>query len=151
MFGNISFSLETVCRCTINRLSHTFPRTRNIFTNGALIPMIYSACSCMDSMFSFGNFGETFFFASCLLHKRRALLRANLHISVFRACTLRPKVALVSSGTKASATLRKNQKGHVCLLLFFHEWENPELFRGYPYFPNALLIWMIFWTNTVQL
>ena len=56
------------CRCAINRLGHAFPWTRNIFTNGALVPKIYSACSFMDVMFSSGNFRETFF----LLHVFRA-------------------------------------------------------------------------------
>ena len=89
---------------------------------------------------------EKLFFASCLSHTRRALPRANLHISVFCACASRPKVASVSSGTKASATLWKNQKGYVfsSSSFFFHEGENPELLRGYPYFQNALLILIIF-------
>ena len=49
-------------------------------------------------------------------------------------------MALVSSGTKPLATLWKNRKGHVCLLLFSHKWENLELWTGYPYFRNTLLI-----------
>ena len=53
------FHWRQFCRCVINRLGHAFPRTRNIFTNGALIPKIYSACSFEDAMFSSGNFGET--------------------------------------------------------------------------------------------
>ena len=87
---------------------------------------------------------EKHFFASCLLCTCWALPRAYLHISVFRACATRPKVASVSSGTKVSAILRKNWKGRVCLLLLFHEWQNPELLRGYPYFQNVLLLLMIF-------
>ena len=76
----------------------------------------------------------------CFVFFAHALPRANRHISVFCACATHPKVASVSSGTKASATLRENWKGWVCLLLLFHEWQNPELLRGYPYFQNALLI-----------
>ena len=36
-----------------------------------------------------------------------------------------------------------SRKGCVCLLLLFHEWQNPELLRGYLYFQNALLILII--------
>ena len=86
------FRWRWFCRCAINRPCHAFPLTRKIFTNGALVPKIYSACSFVDAMFSSGNFRETFF-ASCLLCMHRALPRANLHISVFRACTTHLKVA----------------------------------------------------------
>ena len=137
------FHWRRFCRCVINRLGHAFPQTRNIFTNGTLIPKIYTACSFADAMFSLWNFRKTFF-ASCLSRTRRALPKANLHISIFHACAMCPKVALVSSSTKTSATLGENRKGCVCLLLLFHEWQNLELLRGYPYFRNALLISMIF-------
>ena len=56
------FHCRRFCRYTINRLGHDFPWTRNIFTNGALIPKIYSACSFADGMFSSENFGKTFLF-----------------------------------------------------------------------------------------
>ena len=118
MFENVSFLLEMVLRCAINRLGHAFPQTRNVFTNSALIPKIYLACSFADAMFSLGNFRETFF-ASCLSCTCRALPGAKLHISVFCACALCPKLASVRSGTKASATLWKNRKGQVCLMYFF--------------------------------
>ena len=118
--GMSPFCWRRFCRFMINTLSHAFPCTQNIFTNGALIPKIYSACSFTGPTFSSGNFGETSS-ASCLLPTCRAFPRANLHISVFCACTTHPKVASVSSGTKASATLRKNWKGCVCLLLSSHE------------------------------
>ena len=65
-------------------------------------------------------------------------------LHVFRTCATCPKVALVSSGTKASASLGENRKGHVCLLLLFHKWQNPELLRRYLYFWKTLLILMIF-------
>ena len=87
------FAGDSFCRCAINRLGHAFPPTQDIFTNAILIPKIYLACSCVDAMFSSRNFGETFLFASCLSRTHRALPRANLHISVFRACTSCPKVA----------------------------------------------------------
>ena len=36
-------------RCATNRLSHAFRWTRNVFPNGALIP-IYSACSFVETL-----------------------------------------------------------------------------------------------------
>ena len=127
----------------INRLGHAFPRTRNIFTNGALIQRsIQLAASWCDVLL--GKLQINIFFAPCLSHMCRALPTANLQIYIFRTCAMRTKVASVSSSTKASATLRKNQKDCVCLLLLFHKWKNPELLRGYPYFRNALLILLIF-------
>ena len=45
---------------------------------------------------------------------------------------------------KSETALGENRKDRVCLLLLFHEWQNPELLRGYLYFQNALLILMIF-------
>ena len=97
-------------------------------------------CSLLETL-------EKHFFASCLSCTCRALPKANLHISIFCACASHPKVASVSSGTKASATLRENLKGHVCLLLLFHEWQNLEFLRGYPNFLNTLSILMIFWNK----
>ena len=112
------FHWRRFCKFAINRLCHDFPWTRNFFTNGALIPKIYSTWSFADVMLSSGNF----FFASCLSRMQRALPRADLHISIFRACATCPNVALVSSSTNTSATLWENRKGSVCLLLLFHEW-----------------------------
>ena len=40
------------CRWENNRLSHALPCTQNVFTNGAPIPKIYSACSFTDAMCS---------------------------------------------------------------------------------------------------
>ena len=61
---------------------------------------------------------EKLFFASCLSHTRRALPRANLHISIFHARAMCPKVASVSSGTNASATLGEMGKAvFVCLFV----------------------------------
>ena len=113
------------------------------FTNGTLSPKIYSVCSFMNAMFSSENFCfMSFIHAQSFLKK--IFFRANLHISVFCPRTMHLKVASVSSGTKAPATLRKNQKGRVCLLFLFHERQKLELLQGYPYFLNALLIFMIF-------
>ena len=50
------FRWKQFCRCAINRLSHAFPNTWNIFTNSTLI---YLACSFADAMFFSGNFRET--------------------------------------------------------------------------------------------
>ena len=121
------FHKKWFCMCTVNRLSHAFPHTWDIFTNGALILKIYSACSFANGMFSSGNFEGTSS-ASCLSRKHKAFLRANLYISVFRACTTLQKVASVSSSPKVSATLRKNRKGCVCCC--FHEWQNQELWEA---------------------
>ena len=88
---------------------------------------------------------EKFRFASYLLHMRRALPRANLHISVFCACAQRPKVALVSSSTKALATLWKNRKGRVCLNeRIRNSWEAIHI-SVTPYW-----FWWFSGTNTVQ-
>ena len=76
--------------------------------------------------------------------RMRCSLRETLEKLTFCACTTCPKIALVSSDTKASAALGKNRKGRVCLLLLFCEWQNLELLSGYPYFQNGLLILMIF-------
>ena len=62
------------------------------------------------------------FFSLCLSRWRRAVPRANLHISVFHECAPHPSVAWVSSGTKASATLWKNRKGHVCCFINERIW-----------------------------
>ena len=43
------FCWRWFCSCTINRLRHAFHCTRNISTNGALIP-IYWACSFTDAL-----------------------------------------------------------------------------------------------------
>ena len=125
------FHWRWFCGCVINRLGHAFPRTWNIFTNGTLILKIYSAYNFADVMFSSGNFVETFL-RSCLSCMRRALPRANLHISIFCTCATHPKATSVSAGTKASATLGENQKGRVCSSLLFHDWQNLELLRGNP-------------------
>ena len=93
----------------------------------------------------FGKLQRNFCFMSlCMCW---ALLRANLHISVFRASKTHPKVAMVSPDTKALAILGKNQKGCFLCVFFFHEWQNLELLRGYPYFQSALLILMIFYNK----
>ena len=131
------FRWRRFCRCTINRLGHAFPRTWNIFTNGALILKIYWACSFADAMFSSGNFRKLFLLCVFCAHTEHS--REQICIYLFCACAMCPKVTSASSGTEASATLGENWKGCVCLLLLFHEWQNPEL-RDYPYFWNALLI-----------
>ena len=146
MSGNVSFCWGQFCRCVINRLGHAFPWTQNVFTNGALIPKIYSACSFADAMFSWGSFRETFSL-HCVFRASTEHFQEQICIFLYFAPAQRvQKMALVSSGTKASVTLWENRKGHVCLLLF-HEWHNSELLRGYPYLLNTLLILMIFWNK----
>ena len=117
------------------RNQQTQPCTRTIFTNGALILKIYSACSFADAKFSSGNFEKTSS-ASCLSRTHRALLRANLHISVFHACTTHPKVALLSSCTKASTTLQGKSKRLYLLLLFLWTTESGT-FKRQSIFPEC--------------
>ena len=98
------------CRCAINRLSHAFPCTQNVFTNGDQILKIYLACSFADAMFSLGNFRDTLS-ALCLSCTHMAFPRANLHISVFCTCVTHQKVASVSSCTKSfSYTHEKSER-----------------------------------------
>ena len=138
MFGNISF-----CRCAINRLSHALPRIQNIFTNGAMIRKIYSACSFADVMFSSGNFGETSS-ASCLSCTRRATLRTNLHISVFLHMQKTSKSSFGKFPYKKPRPLSGKIRKLALVFCFFpHKWPNLGLRdRGYPYCQNALLIFM---------
>ena len=103
------FRWRQFCRCATNRLGHAIPQTQNVFTNGAWFQRsIQLAASWIRC-----SLRETFF-ASCLSCTCRALPRANLHISVFCTCIMRPKVVSESSSTKASVTPCKNQKGCVC-------------------------------------
>ena len=72
------FRREWFCRCAINRLSHAFRHTRNVFTNGALIPI--------HSAYSFVETSEKLLL-SCLSLTRRALSRVNLHyFCLLRMC-----------------------------------------------------------------
>ena len=100
------FRKRWFCRCVIDRLGHTFHRTENIFTNGALI-LIFSACSFMETSEKLLLF-HVFCASAEHFHKEVCI------ISVFCACTMRPKVTSVSSCTNALATLGKNRKGSVC-------------------------------------
>ena len=64
------------CRCEINRPSHVFPHTQNLFTNGTLVLKIYLACSFMDVKFSLGNFGELLLlciFCVCVEHSQELI------------------------------------------------------------------------------
>ena len=98
----------------IRSLKHeTFSQMVPWFQRSIQLAALRMQCSLRET-------SEKLFFASCLSRTRRVLPSASLHISVFHACTLCPKVASVSSGTKASATLWKNQKGPVCCCCFMH-------------------------------
>ena len=123
------FCWRRFCRCAINRLGHTFPQTRNVFTNGTLIAIIYLACSFADAMFSLGNSRENVF-ALCLSCMRRALPRVHLHISVFRTCASHPAVAPASSGTKVFSAVWKNQKGNVFFCCRFFVNKRIRSFRA---------------------
>ena len=114
----------------------TFLQMALWFRRSIRLAVSWMQCSLQET-------SEKLFFASCFLSMRRAFPKANLRISTFRTCRTCPKVASVSSGTKAPATLGEKRKGHVCCC-WFHEWQNPELLWGYPYFQTALLIWVIF-------
>ena len=93
------FHWRWFCRYMINRLGHAFPRTRNIFANGALISTIYSPCSFADVMFSSGNFGQTFFCFVSFVHLQSNSESKSTYF--YHACATHPKVALVNSSTKA--------------------------------------------------
>ena len=80
----------------------------------------------------------------CLLCMCRALLRANLHISVFCACATRPKVASVSSGTKSFGYFGEKLERPSFFFSFFPQMTKSWTLRGYLYFQNALLIFKIF-------
>ena len=108
------FGWRWFCGRAINTLSQTFLWTRNIFTNDALIPQIYPACSFADAMFSLEKLFLLCVFCACAEH-----FQEQICIFVFHACAPRQKVASVSSGTKASATLWKIWKGRVFVLFCF--------------------------------
>ena len=69
----------------------------------------------------FGKLWRTFFLLRVFCACAKRFQERICIFPVFRTWAPHPKVALASSGTKASATLWKNLnwKSHVCLLLFF--------------------------------
>ena len=139
------FHWRQFCRCTINRLSHTFPYIQNIFKNGALIPKIYSACSFMAPMFPLGNCEKTSS-ASCLSAQPRALLRANLHISVFCACATHSTSGFSKFQYKRFGDFReKSEKLSLFVVVFMND--TIQYFESYPYFQNTLMIFMVFTMN----
>ena len=103
----------------------------------SMIPKIYSACSFTDVMYSswklfcFVPFAHTQSTSGsksayfCLPHMHNA---SKTNFSKFR------HKSFGYSGEKSERPC----------LMFFHEWKNLELLRGYPDFRNALLILMIF-------
>ena len=115
------FCWRWFCRCAIIRLCHAFPWTWNIFTNGALIPTIYLACSFVDAMLCLRNFGETFFCSLSFAHVQSTSVSKSAYFCLSHM-----------------RTTSKTGFGK------FLEWKKPELLRGFPYFQNALLFWMIF-------
>ena len=126
------FRWRPFCRCPINRPCHAFPRAQNIFTNGTLIPKIYTACSFVDEMFSSV---KLFWLRVFRAHTEHFWEQISIFLSFAHVQRVQKWLWQVPA---------QKLQGHVCLLLPFHEWQNPELLRGYLYFLNALLILMIF-------
>ena len=135
------FHWRQFCRCMINRPSHAFPWTQNVFTNCSLILTIYSSCSFMDAMFSTGNFGETFSCFMSFTHAHSTSVGKSAYLCFSRTHTMSKSGFGKFQHKNFGYSLEK--LGSPSLLLF-HEWENPELLRGYLYFWNALLILKIF-------
>ena len=73
--------------CATNRLGHAFPWTRNLFTNSALIPKIYLACSFADATFPSGNFRETFFCFMSFAHAQSTSESKSAYFRLSRMCT----------------------------------------------------------------
>ena len=88
------------------------------------------------------------FFASCLSCTRTALPRVNLHYSCLSRMRNTSKSDFGKFQHKRSATPRKIE--NEVFVVVFHEWQNPELLRGYPYFHNALWFSWFSGTNTVE-
>ena len=144
----------------IRRFSHAFPLTQNIFVNSTPILKLYSAWSCADAMFPLGNFGETssVLSQSCMC---KAQPKTNLHISV--TCGLYLKLVSVSSSPKSSGySLEKLER--LCLLLlgfplvslhfffflFFHKWQNPDLWEAIRISGMSYWFWWFSGTNMVE-
>ena len=102
-FGNVSFSLVTICRYAISKLGHALPRTRIVSFNKWR----------PDSVYLFGFDSKSAYFC-------------------FRACATRQKVVSVSSGKKASATLEKNEKAEFVVVFMNDKIWNFERLSVFP-------------------
>ena len=131
------FSWRRFCRCAINRLGHAFPQTQNIFTNGTLIPKIYSACSFADAMFSSGNFQESFFYFMSFAHAQSTSESKSAYFCLSCMRTMSKRGFVKFRHKSFSYSLEKSE---MCLL-FFHKWEESGTFER---LSVALLILMIF-------
>ena len=81
--------------------------------------------------------------ASCLSCRCRALPRANLHISDFRASAMHPKCFAKFQYKSFGYTREKLETP--CLFAVVFSWLTKSgTLKGYLYFRNALLIFMIF-------
>ena len=128
------FHYRPFCRRTINRFSHAFLRALNIFTNGAMILKIHSACNFADVIFS----------------------SEKLLLCVYCACTSESKPAyfcllcmcnMSKSGfgkfqSKKVRILPENFFGKAMFIFFTND--KSGTLRGYMYFWNTPLIFMIF-------
>ena len=111
------FSWRRFCRCAINRLGHAFPQTQNIFTNGTLIPKIYSACSFADAMFSSGNFQESFFYFMSFAHAQSTSESKSAYFCLSCMRTMSKRGFVKFRHKSFSYSLEKSE---MCLL-FFHK------------------------------
>ena len=115
LFAGDNFAgVRSIESATLSLEHKTFLQVALWFRRSNRLAASWMRCSLRETL-------EKLFFASCLLHTCRALPRANLQISIFRAHATHPKVASVSSGTKASAPLEENRKGCVCCYCFMND------------------------------
>ena len=128
VWKRLLFARDNFAGAQSNRLGHTF-RLHETFYK-------WRPDSNLFSSQLHGNFGQTAS-ASCLLHTRRALPRLNLHYFCLSRMRNVSKVTSVSSGTNASDTLGKNQKGSVCCC--FSWMTESETFGRLSVFPECAI------------
>ena len=121
-------------RCAIHKLSlhKWYPESEDLFG------LQLHSCSVL-----FGKLWRNFFCFRSFAHMQ-STPRANLPMSVFRACKMHPKVALVSSGTKSFGYSQEKLERPCLFVCLFSQMTKSGALRGYPYFWNTLLIFMIF-------
>ena len=89
---------------------------------------------------------ETFFCFVSFTHAQSTSRSKSAYFCLLRMCNAF-KSAFKSAFGKfqhKSFSYSQEKSERPCLFLLFPEWQNPELLRGYPYFRNALLIFMNF-------
>ena len=99
MFGNVSFfagdgfaGVQSINSAMLSLVHKMFLQMEPWFWQSIPLAASWMQCSLQET-------SEKLSFVLCLSCMCRALLRGNLHISVFCTCASHPKVALVSSGT----------------------------------------------------